>query len=128
MAAGFNGTQQILDIGAGATINVLATGPVRRIRIDESNVKADGSANAKQGIAYLIPNDGTASGFTTLFEPDLGESVVLGDIPGDHGPLGSCLGNGPGFIVGIGATPATILAKVKSATATGTSIVVRQDY
>jgi len=141
MPAGFNGTQQILDIPAntGAFLAVLATGPVRRLTIEESPRTAEGAENALVGeIDYQIPNDGSGAGFTTVFqaigandETAQGQvtpaAFLLGDRPGDHGPLGSLLGNGPSFLVGIGTTPATTLCKVRSAGA-ATSVLVRQDY
>lgn len=137
MPGGFNGTLKVIDIpaSAGAFLAILATGPCRRIEVEESPVKADGTANTLIGlIQYQVPNDG----FTQTFEAVGGNTVAaegqvvpaafdLGDDPGDHGPLGSMLGNGSGFIIGIGATNATTLCKVRSGGA-ATSVRVRQDY
>jgi hypothetical protein len=142
MPSGFNGTQQIVDIPAStaAFIAILATGPCRKIRVWESPLTAGGNTNTLIGLLeYQIPNDGTAAGFTTIFEAiganDItteGQITVaeinLGDDPGAIGSHGSMLGNGPNTLgQGLPATPATTLLKIRSGGG-ATSVVVRQDY
>lgn len=137
---GFSGNQRIVDINAdsGAFVEILATSPVRRLVIEESPVKADGTANTLQGaLQYRLPNDGTADGFTTVFEK-LGANntatqgeispakIELGNPVGQRGAFGELLGNGPGQVVGIGATPATRLIDLRSGTATATSVVIAE--
>ena len=136
MPSGANGTQQILDIAAGTTLPVLASGPLRFLRIIESAKTSTGAANAPVGLNYTIPNDGTPNGFTTIFPvnppsgavTDTPSKIELGDPMALHGPYGTPLGNGPGMIVGIGPTPATTLCRVASATGAATSILVEQFY
>lgn len=140
---GFNGTRQIIDIpgSGGAFLAILATGPVRKVTVQESVTTAAGVANPLQGqLDYLIPNDNTAAGFTQKLsaigandETSQGEIVPaefdLGDDFGDHGPLGSMIGHGPQTLgMGLPPTAATTLCKVRSGTATATSILVTQYY
>jgi hypothetical protein len=136
MPAGFNGTRQIMDIPAGGTLAVLATGPLRYLQVTESTRTSTGVANAPAGLNYTIPNDGSPAGFTTLFPvnpPSNGASdtptkIELGDPMALHGPHGTMIGNGPGMLPGIGPTLATTLCKVSPATAAGTSVLVEQYY
>jgi hypothetical protein len=141
MAGGFNGTQQIIDIPAstGAFLAILATGPVRKIEVEESPITAEGTANTLIGlIEYKIPNDDTTAGFTTVFEAIGSNDITsqgqiipaafeLSDGAGLHGHEGSILGNGSSFLIGVGATPATTLCLVRSGGA-ATSVRVRQTY
>jgi hypothetical protein len=140
MPGGFNGTQKIIDLPAstGAFIAILATGPVRKLEVEESPVTSAGAANTLVGlIEYKIPNDGSV-GFTTVFEAigandETSEGQIvpaafeLSDSAGFHGPLGSILGNGSSFLIGVGATPATTLCMIRSGGA-ATSVRVRQTY
>lgn len=138
MRKGFNGTQKLIDIAAGATVSILADGPVRRVTIDESTLSAEGAVIVPTGVLnYLIPNDGTDNGFTVLFSATTEGSDVpgntqlpiqLGDDPGDHGPLGSILGNAAQTL-GMGMPPlgASVLCKISSP-AGATTIQVRQDF
>lgn len=122
---GFNGTRKIIDIaGDAGETDLMATGPVRYIEIEESPITADGSANTLQGFQYQLPNDS----FTQWQEATKGETVEIGDPMALRGSHGSILGNGPNVLVGIGPTPATVLAKLRSATGTGTSVTVTQHY
>lgn len=141
MPGGFNGTQQIIDLPAStaAFIAILATGPVRKLEVEESPLTSAGAANTLVGlIEYKIPNDGSAGGFTTVFEAigandETSEGQIvpaafeLSDSAGFHGPLGSILGNGSSFLIGVGATPATTLCMIRSGGA-ATSVRVRQTY
>lgn len=138
---GFNGTQQIIDINAstGAFIAILATGPCRKLTVEESPLTKAGGANTLVGlIQYEIPNDTSATGFSEIFEAIGADTIAaqgniqpasfeLSDDQGFHGPQGSILGNGPSFLLGIGATPAATLCMVRSGGA-ATSIRVRQIY
>lgn len=128
--AAFNGTQQIIDIPGtgGAFLPLLATGPVRRVEITESQTTAAGANNPPQGFAYEILNDNSPLGNAQPFVVSPYNTAVLGDpqVPGSR--WGSTIGNGSSFLIGIGATPATTLCKLRSASATGTSVIVRQYY
>ncbi|MGP8225504.1 MAG: hypothetical protein ACLQGT_05050 [Terracidiphilus sp.] len=136
---GPNLTRRLIDINgdAGAYVTINATGPTRAWRIQESIVKgADGSAVTPQGFTVLIPNDGTAApGFNQVFARP---AALIADEPGEfpyfenwnhvaeHGPVGEVMG-GPGNAnsgSGIGATTATPLCKVRSLTATPTTIEI----
>jgi hypothetical protein len=124
---GFNGTRTVVDIHATGTLTaVLATGPVVYVEVEESQVTAAGAVNTPQGFQFKLPNDD----FTQLLEVIPGEVMTFGDRHGSHaGPgSGSILGNGPSYIIGIGATAATTLFEAQSLTATATSIVVTQYY
>lgn len=136
---GFAGNKYIVDINGsgGAFTTILARSPVTRLVIDESQITAEGAANPTQGVIdYLIPNDGTTNGFTTVFRVTDGTSDVIGsaDLPivlgnpiRQHAEGGELLGNGPNVVVGIiGGTPATPLIQLRSGSVTGTSVVVTE--
>lgn len=128
-APGFNGTRQIIDIpGSGSALQaILATLPVRYVKVVESLLTAAGAPNVLQGFNYEIPNDDTTNGFGQLLNIPPGVVLELGDPMSLHGVHGALLGNGPNVIVGIpGGTPATTLFTARSATATGTSIEITQ--
>lgn len=133
----FNGTQQVIDINGsgGAFVSILATGPLRRFKIYESLLKADGTTvNAPQGLTYTL-FDGTQvfelpkadvtvqnQPFPTLSIPDVDDAEF-------HGWQGNVLGNGPDTPgAGVAPTLATVLAKIRSLSATGTSVIVYQAY
>lgn len=129
---GFNGKQRIIDVpGSGsAYLAVLASGPVRRLRFLESTKKANGTANTPQGLTYQLPNDGSANGFTTVFDLPVNDVKELPDgiSPSMRGEKGEIIGNGPGVLIGVGVTAATTLFNVRSQTATGTSIILEEYY
>lgn len=135
-APGYAGNQRIVDINsdAGAFISILAQSPVRRLKIQESPLTAAGAANTLQGsLEYQLPNDDTANGFTETFEAigSTGDQwpvkIELGNPVGQIGPWGEVLGNGPGPLQGIvGGSVATTLIKIRSGTATATSIMVTE--
>lgn len=128
-APGFAGKSRIVDLNAstGAFIPLLATTVCRRLRVEESPLKADGSANTLIGlIQYQIPNDGTANGFTTIFEAsgvvaaNIGANpgvaaFELGNVVAQRDVYGEILGNGPDT-PGAGAPPipATTLCNLRS--------------
>lgn len=131
MGKGSNSVSEIIDIpGDGsAYLPILAVGPVRFVEIVESTVTAEGVANALQGFDYLLPNDGSTPGFTTEFSAPPNVVVKLGDTQAQYTRHGILLGNGadtPG--AGQDPIPATILIKVRSATATGTSLQILQQF
>ena len=122
---GFNGTRQIIDIFANGTMtSILATGPAKFVIVKESQLTSIGAPNTPQGFTYTTPNDA----FAQLHETIPGDTLELGDASSRYNRDGSILGNGPGFIIGIGATSATILFKAQSLGATPTSIEVTQYY
>lgn len=137
---GFSGNRYLLDINGdgGAFVAVLAKSPLRRLVVRESTVTAEGAANTLQGlIQYRIPNDGTAAGFTTVFQEagandttSQGEvkaaQIELGSPNSAVGPWGELIGNGPNVICGIGPTPATHLIDLRSGTATGTTVEITE--
>ena len=142
---GFAGNRYIVDINgsAGAFTPILARSPVTRLVIDESRVTSAGAANTPTGsIDYLIPNDGTTNGFTTVFRATSGESattgtsdivgsqslpIVLGNPIRQHAEGGEIIGNGPNVVVGIiGGTPATTLIQLRATGATATSVMVTE--
>ncbi|MGA8727379.1 MAG: hypothetical protein WB608_01405 [Terracidiphilus sp.] len=136
---GPNLTRRLIDINgdAGALISIIATGPCRGWRITESIIKlSDGSAVTPQGFTIQIPNDGTAApGFNTTFaRPAASEANEPGEFPyfenwnhiSEHGPVGEVFANvgnaNPGS--GIGATAAIELCRIRSLTATATTIEI----
>lgn len=137
MANPFNGTQTVIDLNGtgGAYTNIVATGPLRRFKIYESLLKADGTtAVTPQGLTY------TLFGGTQVFqlpapsttnEPSEFPKIEIpdGDDASFHGWQGNVLGNGPDKPgAGVAPTLATVLAAVRSATSTATSVVVYQAY
>ena len=138
-AGGPNLRRRLIDIGAnGNPTTIYATGPVRGWTLMESIITKEGVANVPQGYEVKIPNDGSGVGFQTWFArwaatQDAANPLGFsGDFPvfenwnhiAEHGPVGEVFG-GPGSAVpglGIGATTATVLAIVQSATATPTTI------
>lgn len=141
MQNGFNGTRQIVDvaINTGSTA-LLATGPVRHVKITESALTSAGAPNTLQGFEYQLISIDLATGVKTLGPwipagtptADAGDAdlstVELGDPMSVYGPHGSILGNGPSNIIGLPPTPATVLCNLRSLTGTATSLVVVQDY
>lgn len=133
---GPNLTRRLIAVGInGAPTQILATGPCRGWRIQESTVTAANGAQASQGIQVQIPNDGSAAGFATWF--DRPPNTVAAFSPNDnffenwnqiseHGDQGEVFA-GPGNATpgsGIPATAATVLANVQSKTATATTIEI----
>ena len=142
-APGFAGNKRIIDIhgSGGAFVSILATSTVRRLVVDESQITSAGAANAPQGaIDYKLPNDGTANGFTTVFRATAADEgiigaeglpIVLGNPIGQHEMAGEVIGQLAQPIVGLpaaqqAAAAATTMIQVRSATATGTSVVVTE--
>jgi len=140
---GFSGNQYLLAINgsAGAFVNVQAKSTVRRLVIEESPIKLDGSANALQGLLqYKLPNDNSNAGFTTIFEAVGGNTeaaegqvivakIELGNKPGQIGAWGEVIGQLGQPIVGSnppGLTTATIMAQLRSGTATATVVLVTE--
>lgn len=123
---GGNFTRTVIDIpgDAGPILAILATGPAVYVEIEESQVTAENAANVPQGFVYTLPNDGFVQELAVI----PGDKASIGDRQGKHagGGFGSILGNASSFLIGIGATPATVLFKAQSLTATATSIQVTQ--
>jgi hypothetical protein len=135
---GPNTNIRLIDINgdAGAFVSILATGPTRGWRIIESILSAEAAASTPQGFTILIPNDGSAApGFNTLFARP---AANVADEPGEfpffenwnrisaHGPDGDVFA-GPGNAspgLGITATTPTVLCKIRSLTATVTTIEI----
>jgi hypothetical protein len=142
-APGYAGNQYIVDIGTdtAAFTAILAKSTVRRLVIEESTLTSTGSANTLQGlIQYKIPNDGTADGFTTLFqavgandETSEGQivpaKIELGNKVGQIAAFGEVIGQLGQPIVGNnppGLTAATTMIQLRSGTGTGTSVMVTE--
>jgi hypothetical protein len=140
-APGFAGNKRIIDINGsgGAFISILATSTVRRLVVDESQITSAGAVNVPQGVIdYKLPNDGTANGFTTIFRAGAASEGIIGaeDLPivlgspiGQHEMAGEVIGQLGQPIVGIPSAniaAATTMIQVRSATATGTSVVVTE--
>jgi hypothetical protein len=143
-AGGPNLRHRLIDINgsAGALVTVLATGPTRGWHVRESIIKkADGSAVVPQGFTILVPNDG--SDLTTGFAETFARSAAApatepGDFPffenfnwaSEHGANGDVFGGAanatPGS--GIDATTATVLFKIRSLTATATTVEVTEYF
>lgn len=136
---GFGGVRRIVDINGdgGAWVSILATTTSRRVVIDESQITAEGVANVPQGIIqYQIPNDGTPNGFTTIFEATQGTQgiegaatlpIELGNPVSSRGERGEIIGQVGQPIVGVpGGTSATVLIKLRSGTATPTSVLISE--
>lgn len=129
---GFAGNSRIVDINgdAGAFIPILAQSVVRRLRITESPLTSAGAANPLQGsLEYQIPNDDTPNGFTTIFETAIAvnEGLELGSEIAQKGPWGEIIGQPGQPQIGVpNGTAATTMIKVRSGTATATSIVVTE--
>ena len=131
-----NLTRRLIDIpGDGANpafIPVYATGPVRAWRFQESIVTKGGAAASAEGFQVKIPNDGSATGFTTIFQrPAYSTTNEPGEFPffenwhhiSEHGPCGDAIGGaGNTQSAAIGPTTATLLFYVSSLTGTGTTI------
>ena len=138
-APGFAGQKRIVDINGsgGAFVPILATTTSTRVVIDESQVTSAGVANVPQGVIdYQIPNDGTPNGFTTAFRATQGPEGVLGAAtlpivlgnPLDGGKRGDIIGQVGQPIAGAGGfvSTATVLIKLRSGSATATSVVVTE--
>jgi hypothetical protein len=129
---GFAGNRRIVDIGpnTGAFTSILAQGVVRKLVIDESQITAEGVANVPQGVLqYEIPNDGSANGFTTIFEATQGATlpIVLGSTIADDNWMGEIIGQPGQQIIGqANLQPSTTMIKIRSGSATGTSIIVTE--
>lgn len=139
---GFNGDRTILDIAGDAGVTqLLAVGPVRFVEAIESTLTFAGDANTLQGFEYQLPVKRNPDG-TMVFGPwipvDLpsaedGDSVntimEIGDPQAKRGPFGILLGNGPDTPgAGQPTSPATVLANLRSATATATSVIATQYF
>lgn len=99
-APGFQGNKYLVDINgsAGAFIQIQAKSGVRRLVIQESQITAEGAANAPVGIIqYRLPNDGTTNGFTTVFVATQGETlpIQLPDRETSFLSSGPLIGSGP---------------------------------
>ncbi len=140
---GFAGKKRIVDINsnAGAFTSILATTTSRRVVIDESPVTSAGAVNTLQNsIQYQISNDGTTNGFTTIFQADnsaegiigaTGLPIVIGNPMAGHEALGEIVGQVAQQIIGLpaaqqAAAQATTIIKLRSGTATATSVVVTE--
>jgi hypothetical protein len=132
---GFAGNSYILDINGsgGAFTAVVARSTVRQLVIQESQLTSTGAANALQRIIdYQIPNDGTPNGFTTIFRQAEDGTVVTieqGSPVGQRGPWGEIIGQLGQPIIGQPngqLTTATTMIKLRSGTATGTSVLVTE--
>lgn len=137
----FNGTVKVVDIaGSAGSTAILATGPLRYLKIIESALTAAGGANTLQGFQYQLSTTDPTTGVVTLGPwipvgtpsteagSDAYDTMQLGDPMALQGSSGSILGNAGGYIIGIGATNPTTLCKLRSSTATPTSVVVTQYY
>ncbi len=138
---GFQGNSYLLAINgdAGAFVAVQAKSTVRRLVVEESPIKTDGTAQTLQGLLqYQIPNDGSASGFTTIFaavggntEAAEGTVVVakieLGNPVAQIGGLGEIIGQLGQPITGL-TTPAaaTTMIQLRSGTATATTVKITE--
>lgn len=128
------GSDTIVDVVAGGT-PILATGPLRKLKITESVIKADGlTANVPTGLDVTLPEDNYTQ-VVRILPPTAAEagaepeSFELGQDAAFHGPHGADLGNGansPG--AGIPAQPATTLCKLKPTGGGTTSVRVQQWY
>ena len=142
-AGGPNLRHRLIDINgdAGAIISVLATGPTKGWSVKESIIKkSDGSAVVPQGFTIQVPNDSTdlTTGFTETFAVPQALPAVNPRFPyfenfqwaADHG------NNGTGFAGAgnpdtaslAGPTTATVLFKVRSLTATATTIELTEYF
>lgn len=132
---GPNLVRRLIAVGAsGAPTQILATGPCRGWRIQESVVTTGNAAQASQGFECQIPNDGTANGFSVWFARPLNTTTAFS--PNDnyfenwnqiseHGPYGEVFaGPGGALGAGIGTTTATLLCNAQSLTATATTLEI----
>jgi len=138
MPQGFAGVKRIVDLNAntGAFIAILATTTSRRVIIDESQITAEGAANPPQGVIdYEIPNDGSTLGFTTVFRAVAGNGdiigcgnlpIVIGNPMAGHEALGELVGQVGQPIIGVGTQAATTIIKLRSGSATATSVVITE--
>jgi hypothetical protein len=142
-AGGPNLRHRLIDINgsAGVYISVPATGPTRGWRVQESIIKkSDGSAVTPQGFTIQVPNDSTdlTTGFTETFaRPAAAVATEPGDVPffenfnwaTEHGANGDVFGGaGNSNPSSIGATTATVLFKIRSLTATATTIELTEYF
>jgi hypothetical protein len=111
-----------LNGNGGAYTPVYATQVTRRVEILE-----DGSANAGtgQGITYQF-DDGSTTPFVTAYtiEPQT-QPLILGTAIAEHAGYGLVIGK-PAESSGGYNMPATLLANLKSATATATVVRVTE--
>jgi len=122
-----------LNGSAGAFVNINANAPIRRFKIRESLLTAEGVANTPQGLQYTLYG-GTVTlakpAPSTTNEPSEFPTIEFPD-PDDmsfHAEQGYIIGMGPDS-PGVGVAPTlvgTLLASVKSLTATATSVEVIQ--
>lgn len=131
-AGGPNTTIRLIDIGAnGAPTIVLATGPTRGFRVSESVItKATQEANTPQGFQIKIPNDGSAAGFGYWFARAADVPFDQRNFISEHAAYGEVFA-GPGNAtpgLGIGATTATVLCILQSATANATTIEIVEEF
>lgn len=143
-AGGPNLRHRLIDINgdAGAVIFVLASGPTKGWRVQESIIKkSDGSAVVPQGFTIQVPNDSTdlTTGFTETFarpaaipvtEPDGFPYFENFQWAADHGNNGTGFA-GPGnpdTASLAGPTTATVLFKIRSLTATATTVELTEYF
>jgi len=129
-AGGPNTTIRLIDIPANGNLKtIVATGPTRAFKVSESVITAEGANNNPQGFQYKVPNDGSAAGFTTLFARAATGDFDQRNFIAEHGPYGEVFaGAGNSQAAGIGATAATPLIKIQSATATATTIEITEYF
>lgn len=140
-APGFSGNQRIVDIPANTVTpftSILAQSSVSKLVVEESPITSTGAANTLQGVLqYQLPNDGTANGFTTIFQKDGANTITTqGEIAvaqivleGNPNRFGQpqIIGQVGQQIIGASAlTAATTMIKLRSGTGTGTSVIVRE--
>jgi hypothetical protein len=134
---GFAGKRRIVDIPGDASgfLPILATTTSRRVVIDESQITAEGAPNAPQGVIdYQLPNDGSVNGFVTVFRATQGAEgiqgaatlpIEIGNPVAGFGMHGEIVGQAGQPIIGLpGGTAATTLIKLRSGSATGTSVSI----
>lgn len=140
---GFSGNRYLLAINGsgGAFVSVVAKSTVRRLEIEESSVTVAAAAQTLQGLLqYQLPNDDTAAGFTTIFQAVGGNTeaaegtvvpakIALGNPVGQMKEGGEIIGQLGQPIVGSnppGLTTATTMIKLRSGTATATTVMVTE--
>lgn len=116
--------KRVINIaGSAAVVPIAATKPCRGYTIKESLLKADGTTpNTPVG---FIAQDLTVPSQPNIQFPAPSTTNEPGDFPtfkvgvdedaSFHGPHGLGLGNGPNYVVGVGATLATTLCNITSA-------------
>src|SRR5690349_14488886 len=119
---------RIVDVPASGSggVNILATVNVRRYKIRESQLKADGaSANVPQGVTIV---DKTPTNYGQPAAPPVKQNatdifiVPPAEDASFHDSHGDWIANGPSMNIGTGAGAAQPLCNVVSNTATPTSV------